>query len=156
MILTIKYSFKEDASWLDISSQGLHGKIQTGVTQMYWQWQGQGRTSTIEYGPENVDSPFVINMTQNGLPILQQDDAGCFEFLSWFIDKNLLNKSLNVTTTYISKSLYNNSEKTRGLSNGSESTQEAGKELNHAYCQFEYAGKFHTYDINTGQLTLTD
>lgn len=156
MALTIKYTMKSDTTWRDVSSQGLHTKIQTGLTQMYWQWQAQGRATSIEYWPQNAEQAFVINMSSTGLPVVNPDNEGCLTFLNWFVDKKILNKNVNVTITYIQKTFEEQGQSAPRSKIQGEQAKEVKGEAIHSYCQFHYAGKVHQYDITTGQLRFAD
>jgi hypothetical protein len=145
MVLVIRKALNEDAHWLDVSGQGLHTKIQTGLTQIYWQWQGNGRANKIEYWPENIEYPFLIEMNDRGLPVVAKNVGGCVQFLYWFVDEKLLNKSVDVTTNYIETKYSINSLRNENAEDGIET----------AICQFEYANKVHIYDLNSGRLTFT-
>lgn len=143
MALLTKYALHDDANWHDVSGQGLNSKIQTGLTQMYWQWQGNGRANRIEYWPENAEQGFIIEMDAQGLPIVDNDERGCLQFLYWFVDEKLLNKNVNVTTTFIQTQTNVTGAQNKNIENGT------------AMCQFQYADKFYTYDLNSGQLRFT-
>jgi hypothetical protein len=145
MVQLMKYALNEQTYWHDVSGQGLNAKIQTGLTQMYWQWQGNGRADNIEYWPQNADQAFTIQMNNKGLPVVTKDKSGCLQFLYWFIDKKLLNKSVNVTTTYIPAQANVDGAGNKNMKSGIESSM----------CQFQYADKFYTYDLNSGQLQFT-
>jgi hypothetical protein len=163
MALTIRASFKEDAAWVAISNQGLHGKMQTGITQIYWQWQSQGRTNSIEYKPENVSQTFVINMTNDGLPLIERSQQGCLEFLYWFVDKKFLNKSVNVTTTFIEKRFDEVGDQSSNIALSEESAatsslqkRDISGDLQAEFCNFQYGTKVHIYNLNSGTLTFSD
>lgn len=151
MAITVKYMLDDNAKWRDISSEGLHTKIQTGITQIYWQWQAQGRAKQIEYWPQNTEHGFTITMSDKGLPLVLPSKEGCLEFLIWFVDEKILNKSLKVTITYVGKNLIDNDGRITGTI-----MQDKQSDFALSTCKFEYAGKIHTYNINSGQLTLTN
>jgi hypothetical protein len=160
MALTVTYTTQDDAPWQEISSKGLHGKMQTGITQIYWQWQAQGRAGSIEYWPQNAQQPFAIEMTPEGLPVVAKSERGCLQFLFWFVDEKLLNKSLNVTTTYIHRNISDigqnlNDSQTLGNDQYMHNT-DLKREFDIFVCQYQYAGNVHRYNINTGLLTLTN
>ena len=148
MGLTAKHVLNDNnnATWQNLSAQGLNTKIQTGLTQMYWQWQQEGRAKQIEYRPENVKQTFIINMTNKGLPKIEMNADGCIEFLSWFVDENVLSNQLEVTTTFIERNVTK-----RVLANGN---KENAKPV--YICQFLYANEIFKYDLATGQFTFTD
>jgi len=144
MAFTAKYALDDDASWQKVSAQGLHVKIQTGLSQMYWQWQQQGRANQIEYKPENVKRAFIIDMSNEGVPLVEKNEQGCKTFLSWFIEEKVLNNQLDVTTTYIQ-------ETTIDLPTGAKLQREPIYS-----CHFDYANKILRYDLSTGHFTFTD
>lgn len=146
MVLTAKYALDKNTNWENTSAQGLKVKIQTGLTQIYWQWQQEGRAKQIEYKPGNVKQGFVLAMTNKGLPELEKNENGCEVFLSWFIDEKVLSNQLEVTTSYIERKVTN-----QALSDG---TKESARTV--SSCQFLYANKRFKYDLDTGQFTVTD
>ena len=146
MAMTVKYTVEENTGWQNISAQGLNTKIQMGITQIYWQWQQQGRAHKIEYSPENVKKAFVINMTNKGLPELEKSKEGCNEFLSWFVEEKVLSNQIEVTTSYIERKVTN-----QAPNDGTKDHTEADY-----VCQYMYANKFLEYDLKSGQLTFTD
>lgn len=146
MTMTVKYTFEENTSWQSISAQGLNTKIQTGITQIYWQWQQQGRANTIEYKPANAKQGFVINMSNKGLPELQKSEEGCNEFLSWFVEEKVLSNQIEVTTSHIERNVTN-----QVTNDGTKDHVKADY-----VCQFLYANTLLEYDLKSGHLTFTD
>jgi hypothetical protein len=146
MALTAKYAFDENANWQGMSAQGLNVRIQTGITQIYWQWQQQGRAKQIEYRPENVKQAFVINMTNKGLPDVEKNEDGCNEFLSWFVDENVLSNQMEVTTNYSERKVSHTA-----LTDGAKELAEPVYS-----CQFLYANTILEYDLKSGQFTFTN
>lgn len=147
MAMTVKYTIEENTGWQSISAQGLNTKIQTGITQIYWQWQQQGRAKKIEYRPENVKQAFAINMSNKGLPELRKSKDGCNEFLSWFVEEKVLSNQIEVTTSYIER------EVTNQITN--DGTKKDHVETDYV-CQFLYANTLLEYDLKSGHLTFTD
>lgn len=133
--LSIKHIFVGDSKWQQISGQGLHIKMQTGLAQIYWLWQKAGRPQQIEYKPENTDEISKIAMDQQGRPQIEQSEQGCKDMLSWFIDQKALNYQVKVSTT--------SNEGSIGLSR-------------QFSCKFEYAKYVYLYNTSTRQLDFID
>lgn len=146
MAITVKYVFNGNDNWRNVSANGLQVKVQTGLTQIYWKWQSEGRAKQIEYQPGNVDKAFIINMTTKGLPVVERNEKGCKTFLSWFVEEKMLSKSLNVTTTFIERKLTNTNIPI-GMNNDTSSVY---------ICQFSHTKKIFNYDLITGSFTFTD
>lgn len=133
--LSIKHIFVDDTKWQQISGQALHLKMQTGLAQIYWQWQKTGRPNQIMYKPENIDeiSPIVID--KQGRPEIEQSEQGCKDMLSWFVDQRVLNYQVKVSINKDNNSI------------GS------SKQFS---CKFEYAKYVYLYNTSTRQLDFTD
>lgn len=138
MVVVIKYSLDGNAGWQETSAQGLKAKMQTGLTQMYWKWQADGRAEQIQYQPENGHGSFVIPMNAQGRPQISKDINGCLQFLYWFIDEKTLNKTVNVSTTF---------KEARTNNNNASSDS--------ATCNFQYASNTYIYDLNSGHLSFS-
>jgi hypothetical protein len=84
--VAVKYLFKDDAKWQQVSAQGLALQMQQGIEQMYWQWQQSGRPAYIEYQSEHAEHVMTIQMSSTGKPIMGNDEGACKRILHWFVE----------------------------------------------------------------------
>jgi hypothetical protein len=96
--VAVKYLFKDDAKWQQVSAQGLANQMQQGIEQMYWQWQQSGRPASIEYQPEHADHAMMIQMSSTGKPIIGHDEGACKRFLTWFVEDVAIDTFVQTTT----------------------------------------------------------
>ncbi|MBT1451688.1 hypothetical protein KJ365_12420 [Glaciecola sp. XM2] len=89
--VAVKYLFKDDAKWQQVSLASLAAQMEHGIQQMYWQWQQEGRPSSIVYQPEHAEQAMVIQMNKTGIPVVGNDDKACEIVLSWFVQKAAVN-----------------------------------------------------------------
>ena len=132
--LNVKDLILNDGKWQQVSAQGLHIKMQTGLAQIYWQWQQAGRPNNIEYHPENVATGNYIALNVAGQPQIEQSVEGCKQMLNWFVDQKVLNNQVKVSTTI-----------DRGVI-----------AVDGFSCNFEYAGYMFTYNTFTSDLNFYD
>lgn len=90
MTVLIKHVLLDDTAWQQTSAQGLKNKLSTGINQVYWQWQDEGRPKQILYQPEHAATAYEIPISPQGRAVFAESEAGCTQFLFWFIDKNIL------------------------------------------------------------------
>jgi len=139
MTLTIDKTTAPHNAFNKVSFSGLQVKIETGLQQIYWQWQHQGRPDYIDYPlPGDIVERETIKIATNNqcLALVENSQQGCEEFISWFIDKKLLNKALQMSTTVVRE------------------TNELDEES--FYCKLEYANRVFMYHPQTGDLRFLD
>ncbi len=145
MLLTVKNALDENAQWHVISAKGLQTKMQTGLTQIYWQWQQKGRPAQIEFMPENQSSVVLMTMSKQGVPVIEANKAGCEQLLSWFVDEQYRNDQINLTTTFL------NRDAVTKLHNHTNNANGASEKI----CKFEYAQHVFLYHLFTGNLNVS-
>ncbi|GLR72238.1 hypothetical protein GCM10007852_31460 [Agaribacter marinus] len=101
-------------------ANGFVVKMNHELHQIYWQWQRQGRPSSVVYvqkrygfnteaknGDENTDATFSVQLNKTGRPILgdgKLTQHACAEFIGIFVEQELLNNGWKVSTTYLKSS----------------------------------------------------
>jgi len=97
MTVLVKHVVIDDTAWQRTSAMGLKNKLTTGINQIYWQWQEEGRPKKIAYYPEHAANSVEIPISTSGRAIFDATEDGCNRFLYWFIDKNLLEHHVNTS-----------------------------------------------------------
>jgi hypothetical protein len=117
--------------WQQVSGQSLYIQMQTGLAQIYWQWQQAGRPQQIDYQPENADKISQIIIDKQGRPQIAQNEKGCEQMLSWFVDQKALNYRVKVSIKHNAGIILVNQD---------------------FVCRFEYAKYVYLYNTRTRQL----
>jgi hypothetical protein len=144
-----KFMTNEPSDWQYVSGIGLQSKVQTGLKQMYWQWQSQGRSKTINYQPGNVDWVVVVNMNDKGLPILDGGKQGCDAFIAWFIDKRVFDSQLQMSAEFIKQDV---DAPSRYLEQNKAVVGEEKRKL--SFCRFVLNEQIYSYYPHTGEFTF--
>lgn len=152
LVAFINSTMQEGSQWQVASEQGLHNKVQTELAQIYWQWQQQGRPEHIIYSPEQAKNMFYqpqgeaieyrIQMSSLGVPIIASTIDGCKEFMTWFVEQNVLQNQIKVSIQ-------------RLLITPSETERTAKQDKIQTMCQFKFFNTVYQYNVKSGEFGTT-
>jgi len=84
----ISILFEDDTRWQEAVFLGIKNKINVAVNNAHWQWQKNGRPSSILiYQQADIKpfvAPFEVKMNSKGWPEIGDSDADCMAFLASF------------------------------------------------------------------------
>lgn len=143
MATTVLYGTQKHTHWGEVSAYGLKTKVERGISQIYWQWQGDGRPEYIEYKTQSMVQAIMIKLNRRGVPVVENTKLGCEAFLSLFVNANEVDISNKVKTTFIADNRKSNTQDV------------TDKEATNAACQFEYAQHIYRYNLQSGKLTFS-
>ena len=75
---------RNSESWEKVGFENLKASMQKGLAQMHWQWQYEGRPSSILYETSQVQRVNSIKINASGWPEFSKSNEGCSNFLNIF------------------------------------------------------------------------
>jgi len=73
-------------SWERVAFESLKASMQEGLALMHWQWQYEGRPSSILYETTQAQRVERIQINADGWPDLARSHEACSDFLNIFAD----------------------------------------------------------------------
>ena len=113
---------ENNEAWERTGFENLKAGMQEGLMQMHWQWQYDGRPSTITFESSNESHSDQIEMTRQGWPKLNRSINACQAFLAMFAEKSAvdvgglrveidLQKHLEIQVEFIADAITQDSQK---------------------------------------------
>ncbi|MEQ3653147.1 MAG: hypothetical protein ABNH21_03390 [Glaciecola sp.] len=113
---------ENNEAWERTGFENLKAGVQEGLAQMHWQWQYEGRPSSITYESSNAGQSDQIEMNREGWPKLNRSLDACQGFLAMFAAKSAVNvgglsvevdlqKQLEVQVEFIAQAKAQDSQK---------------------------------------------
>lgn len=151
MFLFMMRTSSNDVKWQRTSAQGLYNKVQTGLSQVFWLWQQQGRPAYVLYKPQYAAKTYRIDMDNKGIPQIERSAKGCMAILALFVEKDFVENHFKVSIQRMKQGSsamvpYTELSPVNDISNA-----DSDRGVMHVLCKYEFYDFIFTYNIKNGE-----